>query len=74
MPKPELKFWTKGNGNPNDMTLKEFRTLSGVAAMLSNFTNDCIFKIINIEIEIIENNGNKKKLELKSQNNKFKFD
>lgn len=30
MPKPELKFWTKGNGNPNDMTLKEFRTLSGV--------------------------------------------
>jgi len=69
MPKPELKFWTKGNGNPNDMTLKEFKTLSGATVMLSNFTNDCIFKIINIEIEIIENNGNEKKLEFKNPTN-----
>lgn len=69
MPKPELRFWTKGNGNPNDMTLQEFKTLSGVAAIVSNFTNDCIFKITNIEIEVIENNGTKKKVELKDPTN-----
>lgn len=72
MPEPELRFWTKGKGDINNMSFEEFRTLTGVAAVLKNFQNDCIFKIISLDIIKIDRNGVENKIELLNpKNNDF---
>lgn len=55
MPEPELRFWTDGKGNLNDITLQEFKSLRGIYVTIQNFSTDCIFKIVNIHVKKIRN-------------------
>jgi hypothetical protein len=71
MPKPELRFWSKDDIDLNNITLKQFRELRGIATILRDFSVDCIFETLSLTVIRIRN-GEEQKIELtKPVNNSF---
>jgi hypothetical protein len=71
MPEPELRFWTTGNADLNNITLQEFKELRGISTVLKDFSVDCIFETLSLTIIRIRN-GEEQKFEfMKPINNSF---
>ena len=71
MPEPELRFWTKGNADLNNMTLQEFKQVRGISTVIKDFSVDCIFETLSLTIIRIRD-GEEQKFEVtKPINNSF---
>lgn len=71
MPKPELRFWSKVDIDLNNISLNEFRALSGIATILRDFSVDCIFETLSLTVIRIRNGAEQKFEVTKPINNGF---
>lgn len=65
MPKPELKFWSSGTHDLNNITLEEFKNFRSAVPILQDFSVDCIFNMVKVTVIRIRD-GEKKVYEFKN--------